>query len=136
MSFDLQPAREEREAPRQDAVGEETDRVKTAWEESVRQESIEPETAEEESPEEGHQPLTWLVVVLLMALVMGWYYVEHGDLGSAWEEASRWMFWILVLAPWLLSLLLRFWSGESGQKGLEEEARAGGMPDNEPIRPR
>lgn len=133
MSFDLQP---KKEAPRQDTVREETDRVETAWEESARQESIEPETGEEEKSEQGHQPLTWLLVFLLMALVMGWYYAQHGDLGSAWEEASQWMFWILVVAPWLLSLLLRFWGGESEQKGLEPEGGAGENPDNEPIRPR
>lgn len=102
----------------------------------------------EEPPPES-KPIYWLLVVLVLGLVVGWLYVQHGDLETAWDEAGDWIFWILIAVAWLVPLLAQLLQkareAESGADIRTEELKRPGkhstlpkgeMPDDKPIQPR
>ena len=108
---------------------------------------------ESAEPASESKPIYWLLVVLVLGLVVGWLYVQHGDLETAWEEADDWVFWILIVVAWLLPLLAQLLakgreaaegSGDARYEEPRDELRDHGMrrvgPSvkraYKPIRPR
>lgn len=103
----------------------------------------------EEAPAES-KPVYWLLVVLVLGLVVGWLYLQHGDLETAWENAGDWIFWILIAVAWLLPLIAQLLgkarkaaegSGDLRAKDLNKPGKhstlpKGEMPDDRPIKPR
>lgn len=59
-----------------------------------------------EPPPES-KPIYWLMVVLVLGLLVGWFYVQYGDLETAWDEAGDWIFWIFIAVAWLLPVLVQ-----------------------------
>lgn len=105
-----------------------------------------PDTGE---PAPESKPMYWLTVMLVLGALVGWLYVEYGDLETAWDEAGDWIFWILIAVAWILPVLaqllqkLREPAGETDVRGEDLKAPgkhgtlpAGEMPDDRPIRPR
>jgi hypothetical protein len=94
------------------------------------------------------RPLYWLVVILVLGLVVGWFYLQYGDLGTAWDEAGDWVFWIFLGLAWVMPLLAQLVQKlrEAGG-GADDSAQgpkppgkpgrlpSGAMPDNKPIKP-
>jgi hypothetical protein len=102
----------------------------------------------EETAQDG-RPLYWLVVILVLGLVVGWFYLQYGDLGAAWDEAGNWVFWIFLGLAWLMPLLAQLvqkireagGGDDVSVQGPKPPRRpgvlpSGATPDNKPIQPR
>lgn len=101
-----------------------------------------------EPPPES-KPIYWLMVVLVLGLLVGWFYVQYGDLETAWDEAGDWIFWVFVAVAWLLPLLVQLLQkvreAGGGADGPTETLEGPGkhsqlppdeIPDDKPIKPR